>query len=129
MKNRYEQKIMIFMGWLANQNKLHRDCGFDVMFDNIESVIDNPDAHISFIQMPYNSLVSKKDNNLVDYSVYFSVMDLYNAIVFYSRYRAKYNIKDERLENAFNVWDKNVHTKITMKDMLKIVKRNFIIER
>ena len=117
MKNRYEQKIMAFMGWLANQNKLHRDCGFDVMFDNIESVIDNPDAHISFIQMPYNSLVSKKDNNLVDYSVYFSVMDLYNAIVFYSRYRAKYNMKDERLENALKDWKAAVYPKPTMKEL------------
>ncbi|MBR6838918.1 MAG: hypothetical protein IKM94_05140 [Alphaproteobacteria bacterium] len=124
MKNRYEQKIMTFMGWLVKQSKLHRDCGFEVMFDNIESVIDNPDADISFIQMPYNSLVSKKDNNLVDYSVYFSVMDLYNAIVFYSRYRAKYNLKDERLENAFNIWDKIVHTKITMKDLIQIIKYN-----
>lgn len=117
MKNRYEQKIMTFMGWLVKQSKLHRDCGFDVMFDNIESVINNPDADISFIQMPYNSLVSKKDNNLVDYSVYFSVMDLYNAIVFYYRNSAIYNLKDERLENAIKAWMDMAYPKPTVKEL------------
>ena len=125
MKNRYEQEIMTFMGWLSNQGRINKNSMFGKMFNNLDKIIDNPDAEIDFVQISNNALVK----NQTDYSLYFSVVELYNAIIDYYRFKAKYNLKDERLENALKYWDKCAHSKITLKDMLKIVKRNVIIER
>jgi Ca2+-binding EF-hand superfamily protein len=125
MKNRYEQEIMTFMGWLSNQGRINKNSMFGKMFNNLDKIIDNPDAEIDFVQISNNALVK----NQTDYSLYFSVVELYNAIIDYYRFKAKYNLKDERLENALKDWDKCAHSKITLKDMLKIVKRNVIIER
>lgn len=125
MKNRYEQEIMTFMVWISNQGRINKNSMFGKMFNNLDKIIDNPDAEIDFVQISNNALVK----NQTDYSLYFSVVELYNAIIDYYRFKAKYNLKDERLENVLKDWDKHVHPKITMKDMLKIVKRNVVIER
>lgn len=124
MKNRYEQEIMTFMGWLSNQGRINKNSMFDMMFNNLDKIINNPDAEIDFVQISNNALVKNQN----DYSLCFSVVELYNAIIDY-RFKAKYNLKDERLENALKDWDKCANPKITLKDMLKIVKRNIIIER
>ena len=39
-----------------------------------------------------------------DYRAYYAFLDAYHTIVDYYEYRAKYNKKDERLENALKNW-------------------------
>lgn len=65
MKNRYEQEIMTFMGWLSNQGRINKNSMFDMMFNNLDKIINNPDAEIDFVQISNNALVK----NQTDYSL------------------------------------------------------------
>lgn len=112
MKKRYEQQVFTFMGWLSRQNKINKISEFDLMFYNLDKIINDMDAEIDFVQIPNSALVKNK----IDYSLYFAVVELYNSIVYYYRNFAKYNLKDERLENALRDWKDIVNLKPTLKE-------------
>ena len=79
------------------------------MYDNITAVQENPDV-VNLKEVKW--FVSKNLHNM------FVVQELYHAIIYYYRYYAKYNCKNERLEDAIKDWKNMVYQKPTLKELI-----------
>ncbi len=115
MKKYYNLYIFTFMHWISNMDKKNPNCGFGTMFKNMELLKNNSDAKIDNVVVPHNALVTSQVGFAYNYGLYFSVMELYQAIIHYCRYNAKYYLPDARLENAFKEWNAHVYPRPSIK--------------
>lgn len=81
------------------------------VYENINTIQENPSA-MNLKEVTWFS------NSRGDFGAMFVTQELYNSIIHYYRYSAKYNLKDERLENAIKDWENMVNPKPTLKELL-----------
>lgn len=99
MENRYDTKCLDFFCNVLNFTKPLRSEGNTIspdLLDGLKTVSLHPNWFTK---------------NHGDYRAYYAFLDAYHAIVDYYEYRAKYNKKDERLENALRNWYKVIQSK------------------
>lgn len=119
MKNRYDNVVYQFnVNMLLFIRKVHDDKrAYDIdpklciaaneILENVSALRANPDAELK--QIIFNpKWFSKTDG---DYRAYFVFVEAYHAIIEYYRYRAVYNVKDNKLENALSNVDKYINPK------------------
>ena len=122
MKNRYDDAVFKFnVNMLSFIRKVHDDkkayyidpklcIAANEILENVHALCVNPDAELK--QIIFNpKWFSKTDG---DYRAYFVFVEAYHAIIEYYRYRAVYNVKDNKLENALSNVDKYINPKRNM---------------
>lgn len=80
------------------------------VYENINTIQENPSA-MNLKEVTWFS------NSRGDFGAMFVTQELYNSIIRYYRYSAKYNLKDERLENAIKDWMDMAYPKPTLKEL------------
>lgn len=73
---------------------------------NLEKLHDNPDSKLDDVKVKASWFVANKN-----YRAYYAFVELYNSLVYYYRYDAEHNLKNDRLENAWREWNRVLNPK------------------